>query len=421
MHKVREAQEKLLATQRRIAEVFEAAGEALDFGKPRVLELTGATDAEGAVAKLREWNRQAEDEAKEYERYRELKAIEDQARQILEEAERERKAARRTLPWPGPETPEPAGLTLGEIIVKSKPFSDWRTGRTPTSWTDERFGLRELKANFITTAGWPPETTRIPGLVIEAATRPIQVLDIIPTGTTQQAAIVYMEETTRTHGAAERAEAAAYAESAFQLTEKSSTVRSIGDSIPVSDEQLEDVEGVQSYLTQRLTFGIRQRLDNQVLNGNGVAPNLLGILNVTGIQTQAKGTDPVPDAVYKALTKVRVTGRAFPDAFVVHPNDWQEIRLLRTADGIYIWGSPSEPGPERIWGVRVVQADSLTEGTGLVGDFRNFCQLFERRGIEVEVGFTGTQFTSGMRTIRAGLRVAFVVYRPAAFCTVTGI
>jgi HK97 family phage major capsid protein len=282
------------------------------------------------------------------------------------------------------------------------------------------WGLPELKALFQTTAGWPPQPVRIPGLIIEAPTRPIQVLDIIPVGTTDQAAVVYMQETTRTHAAAERAEGAAYAESAFALTEQSSPVRSIGDSIPVTDEQLEDVAGVESYLNQRLTFGLQQRLDSQVLNGNGTAPNLRGILNTTGIQTQARGADPVPDAVYRAMTLVRVNGRARPNAFVVHPNDWQDVRLLRTADGLYIWGNPSEPGPERIWGVTVVQSDAIPENTGLVGDF-NWCQLFERRGVEVAVGYVGSQFTQGQRTIRASLRVAFAVYRPAAFATVTGI
>ena len=120
------------------------------------------------------------------------------------------------------------------------------------------------------------------------------MIDVIPSGQTGQASIVYMEETTRTHSAAERAEAGAYAESTFVLEEKTSTVRSIGDSIPVTDEQLADVPQVQSYLNQRLAFGVRQRLDGQVLNGNGTAPNLKGITNTTGIQTVAKGSDSVP-------------------------------------------------------------------------------------------------------------------------------
>jgi len=105
----------------------------------------------------------------------------------------------------------------------------------------------------------------------------------------------------------------------------------------------------------------------------------------------------------------------------MHPNDWQDIRLLRTSDGIYIWGNPSEAGPMRLWGLPVVDTDAQTEGTGLTGDFANFCQLFERQGVEVEFGYVNTDFTDGKKRMRAGLRVAFIVTRGAAFCQSTGI
>jgi len=335
----------------------------------------------------------------------------------------------------GGPSPDPRAKSVGEQIVGSKKYQDWAKGGAagglsfqipemyPSEWLAKAgaFDTLGTKTLFETGAGWAPESLRI-GQMVEAVTRPIQLLDIIPLSRTSSEQIVYMEETTRTHAAAEKAEGAAFAESTFALTERTSSVRKITDSVPVTDEQLEDVAQAQSYLNNRITFGLRQRLDGQVLVGNGTAPNLEGLKNVTGIQTQALGSDPRPDAFFKLMTKIRLTGRAMPTHHIVHPTDWEQIRLLRTADGIYIWGNPSEAGPERMWGLPVVQSDADSAGTGYVGSFQpQWVSLFERRGIDVQVGFTGTQFTEGKRTIRGDMRAALVFFRPAAFGTVTGV
>ena len=316
-------------------------------------------------------------------------------------------------------------MTLGKRIVTDPIWAKWAADDSAKKTLAMKFpemGMADIrKTLFETTAGWAPESLRT-GQVVDAVTRPIQVMDIMPTGNTGFAQVVYMLETTRTHAAAEKAEGAAYAESTFVLTETSVTVRKITDSVPVTDEQLEDVTFAESYLNGRLLFGIQQRLDTAVVSGTGVAPIIEGILNVSGIQTQAKGADPVPDAIFKAMTKVRVTGRALPTHVLLHPNDWQQIRLLRTADGIYIWGSPSEAGSERIWGLPVVQAEATTEGTGIVGSFMAaWIMLVERRGITVEMGFDDGDFVEGKHTIRASGRWALPVFRPPAFATVTGI
>jgi len=311
--------------------------------------------------------------------------------------------------------------SFGERVTEHATFKQWQAGSSDGQIVLEDMGMAEIKTLFQTSAGWAPESTRT-GILTDAVTRPLQITDIIPTGNTGMAAILYMLETTRTHSAAETSEGASYPESAFVQTQQSSTVRKIADSIPVTDEQLEDVPMVDSYLNGRLLFGVQQRLDQQIISGDGSAPNLDGIVNVSGIQTQALGGDTVPDAVYKAMTLCRVTGRAMPTHFVTHPNDWQAVRLLRTADGIYIWGNPSEAGPERIWGLPVVQNESLTENTGLVGSFMSsWITLWERRGIVIDRGYVSTQFTEGEQTIRASGRWALTVQRPAAFVTVTGI
>jgi HK97 family phage major capsid protein len=230
-----------------------------------------------------------------------------------------------------------------------------------------------------------------------------------------------MEETTFTNAAAETAEGAAKPEAALALTERSSTVRKIPVWLPVTEEQLEDVPRIEAYLDNRLGFMVRQRLDQQIVSGNGTAPNLRGLLNVVGIQAQAKGTDPVPDAIYKAATKVEVTGQAVPNLVILHPNDWQDIRLLRTADGIYIWGSPADPGPERIWGYRVAKVQAATENTGVVLD-TTFTELAMRKGLTMKRSDShSTYFVENKVAILAELRAAFVVYRPSAVCQVTGI
>ena len=310
--------------------------------------------------------------------------------------------------------------SFGQMVTEHPIYKKWREGSNEGK-IELDIGMSELKTLFQTSAGWAPESTRI-GIVVPAVTRPLQVTDIMPTGRTGMAAILYMEETTRTHSAAEKAEGTAFAESTFVLTERTSTVRKITDSVPVTDEQLEDVAMVQSYLEGRLNFGIQQRLDGQIVAGDGTPPNLEGILNVSGIQTLANTGEPVPDTIFNMMKLIRVTGRAIPTHVLLHPNDWAPIRLLRTADGLYIWGNPSEQGPERIWGLPVVQNESLTENTGLVGSFMlTWITVFERRGIVVERGFVGTQFVDGKQTIRASGRYAQVVYRPAAFGTVTAI
>lgn len=412
MSKITDLRGKIEERRAKLAEVFEQAGD--DYDMTLVTAIEG--DPAAKVEQIRAMNAELTDLAKELEQLDGLATIKGEVDDLG-----------RIQPHPGhmagarADRPEPT-KSIGTLFVESDAYRLHKRGETSGPLAVLDLAPEQIRATlFETGAGWAPETLRT-GRVVEDEMRPIQLLDLIPTGNTGQAAIVYMEETTATNAAAERAEAAAYAESTLVLTERSKTVRSVGTSLPITDEQLEDVEQARTYVDGRLGFFVRQRLDGQILNGTDVAPQIGGILNFTGLQTQAKGADPVPDAVYKAMTKVRVTGRAFPSAAVFHPNDWQDVRLLRTADGIYIWGSPSESGPERIWGLRVVQSDAIAENTGLVGDFSPaMIQLFIRRGVEVQLGYVNDDFTKGKQTLRAGMRCALVGYRGTAFCTVTGI
>lgn len=388
-----EVEGKIADRQNTLKSIFDEAGPELDMKK--VKSLGDSTDV---VAKIRELNTELDGLTKERVELLEVRKAYDASRNAPERVEAP--------------TPAAGVKSFGEAFVKSDAF---RT-KGATSQLD-----LEVKTLMTTTAGWAPETTRS-GVVIENAQRPLQVTDIIPVDNTDQAAYVYMEETTFTNNAAEAAEGATYGEAALALTQQTSTVRKIAVFLPVTDEQLEDVPGMPAYANRRLPFMVRQRLDGQIMVGNGTAPNLRGVTNTAGIQTQAKGTDPAFDAVLKAMTKVRITGRATPGAVVFHPTDWQNLRLTRTVDGIYILGNPNDSGPESVWGARVVQSDALTVGTAVAGDFENYSLLAVKRGIEVQISNShSTYFVEGKQAIRADMRAALVWFRPAAFCTVTGL
>jgi HK97 family phage major capsid protein len=145
-------------------------------------------------------------------------------------------------------------------------------------------------------------------------------------------------------------------------------------------------------------------------------------LHLTAPNSQAKGADPTPDAIYKAMTKVRSVGFAEPSVVFINPNDWQDIRLLRTADGIYIFGNPMDPGPNAIWGVDVCQTMAVTENTAMLGDYANYSAWYWRKGVEVAIssGYS-TYFAEGKQLVRATARGCMVHFRDKAFSLVTGI
>ncbi len=428
-----ELREKLAAKQDELGKVFAEARTddgKLDYNKVKCL----GDEVKGSVA-VAEKVGQMDAELIEIAKEAETIEAADQAAEAHKQREKAMKRPTHAAPGSAKDGGPNIVKSLSQQIAENMDFKAWTErgmidGGTlkfpdmlPSDMMSIGTGPVTLRSKTLmqASAGWDPESIRLPGFV-EDATRPITLLDIIPLAQTDSDTIKYMEETTRTHAAAEKSEGSTFAESTFAFTERTSPVQKITDSLPVTDEQLEDVAFLNSYIVNRITFGLRQRLDLQVLVGNGTPPNLDGIKNVSNILTTAKGGDPIPDAFFKAMVAIRVTGRAQPTHHIIHPTNWQTVRLLRTADGVYIWGNPSESGVDRMWGLPVIQSDNDSAGTGYVGSFLPaWISLFERRGVDIQVGYTGSQFVEGKRTIRGDLRAAFVLFRPEAFSTVTGL
>jgi hypothetical protein len=425
MKELLEAQAKLAAKQKNMKGIWDEAGADTDLSLVKSNGFPELGDTKSRVKRISELDAEVND------LFDDVKALQEVAASKKSTADREKMLNSAVASVVHPQGNDGAAVAkAGQVIVPKSLGAQFIESKA----YQNRFGKEEaiigletnpenVKTIFSTTAGWSPESTRTGRLVLDAQRQPV-VTDLLRTSNTNQNAVVYMEETTFTNAAAEATEGAAAAEAALVYTEQSVSVVKIAVFIPVTEEMLEDEMRIASLIDGRLRFMMAQRLSLQILTGDGVAPNLEGILNKSGILTQAKGADEIEAAIYKAMTQVRVTGQEIPDAYVTHPNDWQQIRLRTTSDGIYIWGSPSETGTPRIWGLPVIQEQAQTENTGLVGSFANPAnvELVHRSGVAVKMSDSHDDyFTKGKMAIKATQRVAMPIGKITAFCTVTGI
>lgn len=391
-----------------IGVIFEEAGPDLDFTKVKCIE---GADTADRVAKVRALQAELADLHKDFE---ELDAI--------AKSRQEADAKAGFMGEPPREQPGAASQkTIGQMIMASKAVTGERQ-RVRFEMDPKSLLSPELKANFFTTSGWAPENLRVPGYV-PTPFEEVMVVDKLPIYPTTQNSVVYMLETTRTNAAAEKAEGDGAAESALALTETTEPVQEVATFVPVSKVQLEDVAFAEAYLTNTLGSLVREKMSSQILNGSGTPPALKGTLNIGGsLQTQAKGTDSTPDAIYKGMVLVRTVGFTEPSIVFVNPSDWQDVRLLKTDDGIYLFGNPNDTGFDRIWGVPVLQSTQVVANTIILGNYSRFAYVAMRRGIEVEMssGYND-YFVKGKLAVLASLRCAVVHTRTSAFCKITGV
>jgi HK97 family phage major capsid protein len=419
MPSLAEVREEIAAKNQNLHKIFEQAGEEMDLSRVDLLD----GDTHQKAAEIRRMNDELSALGVERDRLEHLDTIKQLRGRDMDRDSQPSPTGAMRFPGGAPSGVSHSGAQKGlrELLKSHKGYQEFRQDRVRSVALD--FPDVDIKT-LITLTTVSPQNVRRPDPV-NMALEERTVADLMLQGTMDRGIAEYYEETTVTNAATTVSEGGTKPESALAWTLRTDTARKIATWIPATKESLDDVSWLESQIRGRLAYMVRRVEETQILTGDGNAPNLLGLLNRSGIQTQAKGADPTPDSVYKAMQKIRGAGGsgfAEPTAVVLHPNDWTDIKLLRTADGMYIWGNPSDEGPDRIWGLPVRQTTAITEGTGLVGAFRPYAEVMRREGITITLSTEhSTYFIENKVALLAEERLALAVYRPAAFATVTGI
>lgn len=256
-----------------------------------------------------------------------------------------------------------------------------------------------------------------PGTII----KPLTVRDLITVTTTNSDTVKFVQQGTFTNNADITPESTATndangvkPESAIAYTPVEASVKNIAHWVPITRQALADAGQLQGYVNTLMMYGLEEKLNSQVLVGDGTGDNFTGITATSGISTQAWDTD-VLTTTRKARTKVGTQGRARPTAWVMNPVDWEEIDLAKDGEQRYYYGGPSVLGTPRLWGVPVVEDEAMTENTTVIADWK-LAYLWDRQQATMYTTNSHSDFfVRNIIALLTELRAAFGVLRPAAF------
>lgn len=295
--------------------------------------------------------------------------------------------------------------TAGQEFVKSDAFKALAERRVERA----RF---EVKNTVVTGEGMPWEMQR-PG-VIPGSFEPLTIRQQIPTITVSTNAVNALREDDFTNNAAEVAEGAEKNESDITFSPYNVAIETVAHWIKVSSQLLADAPAITAYIDTRLRDGLAQRIERQLLLGNGVTPNLSGLTNAGNFTafTPTAGAN-LAESINKAKYDRWAVGEVV-DTAIVNPADWAAMEVLRegAGTGAYLYGTPGTTAGRTVFGIDIVLSPNMPTGSFLVGALRTSAVIYQRQGAVVEMGFVNDDFTRNLVTLRCEERLGLGIDRP---------
>lgn len=307
--------------------------------------------------------------------------------------------------------------TFAEQFLDTKSFSDFKSGLSTRA-------RAEVKNTVINSGNNTSRHTQLQG-IFGAAFRRLTVMPTVDSGMTDSNIVYYSQETTWTNNAAPQGgEGVAKAESDWAATEVNKAVQTIAHKIKVSKQAIDDSSFLASFLDRRMRHGLMNKLEQQVISGDGTGNNLGGWL-ATGNFT---ATDPLLTGNLFGLAnkmKYEIIGADYePDYYYMNPADWSTLETTQrgSGDAAYVAGSGAISYVNNgmtplLWGLPVVTSNNVPAGTIICKSIEADMYL-EREGMVVEM-FEQDEDNVGknLLTIRAETRGVECNFAPAAIRT----
>lgn len=222
-------------------------------------------------------------------------------------------------------------------------------------------------------------------------------------------AYIDWDEGTTVRAAAIVAEGGTFPESTAKFAEYTKKLQKIGDTLPVTEEFMEDEVLASSELSKFVNINVNTVIDTKIAVGAGGANDIEGLYTASPTYTPvASGiTDAnIKDLVRKMRTAiVKTRGSKYQPNFVsANSETIDRYFLKKDANNNYMFDS--ETGT--IAGLAIVEDNNLADNTLVVGDGR-YGTIYEKGGIILTEGFGDGQFVADMKTIKARVRMLFLI------------
>lgn len=271
------------------------------------------------------------------------------------------------------------------------------------------------------------QAQRLPNLETLEFSRPLTLLSLINRAQATSDTIEYPRHSGYVNNAATVAQATATTGASGQkpesevgtITVERAVVQTIAHWIPISRQALQDIPALRNIINTALTYGLQERLQQQILSGLGTGTELQGLLNTGWGMGNVSPQVTEFHTIRKSITEVRLAGRANPNAIVINPLDWEKLEMLQDTTDNFYSGSPfrNSTFSSNLYGVPVITDESIPVGKGITGDFSH-ATLWESLSPTIFISDSHADtFTRNIITLLAEMRVAFAVTRPKAFCT----
>ena len=259
----------------------------------------------------------------------------------------------------------------------------------------------------------------LPG-IIPAAPRKLHIRSLLPTGVMSTSAIHYLQETGSEGSVAAWADnSGTKAQIDYDLTEEVAPSEFIAGYLRITRKALDDISAMRSYLQSRLLESYLDAEDNQLLNGNGISPNLGGL--ITNAEAYTGFRTIQVEKLIDSIAQIDSNNHS-ANGILLSPEQYYALLLTRSTTNEYTLPGlgvvNSVNGQMYISGIPVFKSTAMADDKYLVGDWSKGAQLFVRENPIVRFfEEDGTNVRENKITVRVEGRVALPIYYTDAFVT----